>query len=226
MKPTVGLISRSGIVPIAASQDTAGALGSSVKIVARAVAAMAGRDPQDLATQGIPTDFDYDLAAATSNRSLRGKKFGLLSSGSDIPAANTLLQSITTMVGAGGEVILFEDTRKYPSRESYLILLYEFKRGLEVYLASASESKKTLQSLIDFNNKNETTVMPHFGQEIFHQALAVQHEYEAYADAKRIIAEIRDETIELLDANDFDGFIGLTRGPAWRTNTVEVMPWR
>ena len=218
MKPTVGLISRSGIVPIAASQDTAGALGSSVKIVARAVAAMAGPDPQDLATQGIPTDFDYDLASATSNRSLRGKKFGLLSSGSDIPAANTLLQSITTMVRAlGGEVTLFEDTRKYPSRESYLILLYEFKRGLEVYLASASESKKTLQSLIDFNNKNETTVMPHFGQEIFHQALAVQHEYEAYADAKRIIAEIRDETIALIDANDFDGFIGLTRGPAWLT---------
>ena len=194
MKPTVGLISRSGIVPIAASQDTAGALSLR---------------PQDLATQAIPTDFDYDLAAATSNRSLRGKKFGLLSSGSDIPAANTLF-AIHNHYGKGarGEVTL-------PQR--YLILLYEFKLGLEVYLASASESKKTLQSLIDFNNKNETTVMPHFGQEIFHQALAVQHEYEAYADAKRIIAEIRDETIALIDANDFDGFIGLTRGPAWLT---------
>ena len=218
MKPTVGLISRSGVIPIAASQDTAGALGSSVKIVARALAAMAGPDPQDLATQAIPTDFDYDLVAATSNRSLRGKKFGLLSSGSAITAANMLLQSVTTMVRAlGGEVILLEDTRAYPSRESYLILLYEFKRGLEAYLASASEQKKTLQSLIDFNAKNEATAMPYFGQEIFHQALAAQHEYEAYANARRVIAEVSDHTIELLDASDLDGFIGLTRGPAWLT---------
>jgi amidase len=218
MKPTVGLISRSGVIPIAASQDTAGALGSSVKIVARALAAMAGPDPQDHATQAIPTDFDYDLVAATSNLSLRGKKFGLLSSGSDITAASMLLQSLTTMVKAlGGEVILLEDTRTYPSQESYLILLYEFKRGLEAYLASASEQKKTLQSLIDFNAKNEATAMPYFGQEIFHQALAVQHEYEAYANARRAIAEARDQTIELLDASDLDGFIGLTRGPAWLT---------
>ncbi len=218
MKPTVGLISRSGVIPIAASQDTAGALGSSVEIVARALATMAGPDAQDLATQAIPADFDYDLVAATSNRSLRGKKFGLLSSGSDNAAADTLLQYLTTMVRTlGGEVVLFEDTRKYPSQQSYLILLYEFKRGLEAYLASASEPKKTLQSLIDFNSQNKATVMPYFGQEIFHQALVAQDEHKAYADARRIIAEVRDQTIGLLDANDLDAFIGLTRGPAWLT---------
>ncbi|MEC8756257.1 MAG: amidase family protein, partial [Pseudomonadota bacterium] len=92
-----------------------------------------------------------------------------------------------------------------------------FKRGLEAYLASASEPKKTLQSLIDFNTQNKATVMPYFGQEIFHHALVVQDEHKAYADARRIIAEVRDQTIGLLDANDLDGFIGLTQGPAWLT---------
>ena len=54
--------------------------------------------------------------------------------------------------------------------------------------------------------------MPYFGQEIFHQALVVQDEHKAYADARRIIAEVRDQTIGLLDANDLDGFIGLLEG--------------
>ena len=219
MKPTVGLVSRSGIIPIAASQDTAGALGTNVAIVARALAVMAGLDPRDPLTQAIPVDFDYDLLAAANNRSLHGKKFGLLPSGSDIAVANTFLQTLETMVSAlGGEVVPFEDKRKYPSRESFLLMLYEFKLGLEAYLATASEQKKTLQSLIDFNVKNEAVVMTHFGQEIFHQALAAQDQHEAYAKARSTIAEVRDQTIRLLDENGFDGFIGLTRGPAWLTD--------
>lgn len=221
MKPTVGLVSRRGIIPIAASQDTAGPIGNSVAIVAQTLAAMAGADAQDPATAAIPSNFDYDLAAAAFVRSLQGKRFGLLSSGIEYPQSQGFLQSLTDMVQRlGGEIVTVDDARIYPSDESYLVLLYEFKRGLEAYLAAATEPKKSLAALIEFNAQHRSTVMPYFGQEIFEQAILVQNEEVAYQAALQAIEEVREETLALMDDNDLDGFIGLTRGPAWQIDYV------
>ena len=78
-----------------------------------------------------------------------------------------------------------EDLRNYPSDESYRILLYEFSRGLEDYLASASGREKTLSEIIAFNEQNRRSVMPYFEQEIFQQSLAVKDETEKYQAALR-----------------------------------------
>ncbi len=221
MKPTVGLVSRHGIVPIAASQDTAGPMGQDVAIVALTLAAIAGPDSNDSATALIPANFDFDFAEAAANRSLRGMRFGLLTSGSQYPEAQMLLRQIRQLVvGLGGEVVDIEDSRDYPSDESYRILLYEFSRGLEDYLASASGPRKTLSEIMAFNEQNRRSVMPYFEQEIFQQALAVKDETEKYQAALEAVDLIRQQTLMLLHNNDLDAFLGLTRGPAWQINYV------
>ena len=221
MKPTVGLVSRHGIVPIAASQDTAGPMGQDVAIVALTLAAIAGPDSNDSATALIPANFDFDFAEAAANRSLRGMRFGLLTSGSQYPEAQMLLRQIRQLVvGLGGEVVDIEDSRDYPSDESYRILLYEFSRGLEDYLASASGPRKTLSEIMAFNEQNRRSVMPYFEQEIFQQALAVKDETEKYQAALEAVDLIRQQTLMLLHNNDLDAFLGLTRGPAWQIDYV------
>ena len=221
MKPTVGLVSRHGIVPIAASQDTAGPMGQDVAIVALTLAAIAGPDSNDSATALIPANFDFDFAEAAVNRTLRGTRFGLLTSGSQYPEAQILLRQIRQLVvGLGGEVVDIEDSRDYPSDESYRILLYEFSRGLEDYLASASGPRKTLSKIMAFNEQNRRSVMPYFEQEIFQQALAVKDETEKYQAALEAVDLIRQQTLMLLHNNDLDAFLGLTRGPAWQIDYV------
>ena len=221
MKPTVGLVSRHGIVPIAASQDTAGPMGQDVAIVALTLAAIAGPDSNDSATALIPANFDFDFAEAAANRSLRGMRFGLLTSGSQYPEAQMLLRQIRQLVvGLGGEVVDIEDSRDYPSEESYRILLYEFSRGLEDYLASASGPRKTLSEIMAFNEQNRRSVMPYFEQEIFQQALASKDETEKYQAALEAVDLIRQQTLMLLHNNDLDAFLGLTRGPAWQIDYV------
>ena len=221
MKPTVGLVSRHGIVPIAASQDTAGPMGKDVAIVARALEAIAGPDSNDSATALIPADFDFDLTEAAANRTLRGKRFGLLTSGSEYPEAQALLRRIRQLVvGLGGEVVDIEDSRDYPSDESYRILLYEFSRGLENYLASGGSPRKTLSEIMAFNEQSRRAVMPYFEQEIFQHALAVKDETAEYQAALEAVAAIRQQTLMLLHNNDLDAFVGLTRGPAWQIDYV------
>ncbi len=221
MKPTVGLVSRHGIVPIAASQDTAGPMGQDVAIVALTLAAIAGPDSNDSATALIPANFDFDFAEAAANRSLRGMRFGLLTSGSQYPEAQMLLRQIRQLVvGLGGEVLDIEDSRDYPSDASYRILLYEFSRGLEDYLSSASGPRKTLSEILAFNEQNRRSVMPYFEQEIFQQALAVKDETEKYQAALEAVDLIHQQTLMLLHNNDLDAFLGLTRGPAWQIDYV------
>ncbi len=106
IKPTDELVSRHGIVPIAASQDTAGPMGQDVAIVAQTLGAIAGPDSNDSATALIPANFDFDFAEAAVNSTLRGMRFGLLTSGSRYPEAQMLLWQIRQLVvGLGGEVV-------------------------------------------------------------------------------------------------------------------------
>ena len=221
MKPTLGLVSRDGIIPIAASQDTAGPMGDSVAVVARALEAMAGYDAEDSRTADIPSDFDFNLVDATNTGSLAGKKFGLLDSGRENEQGQRFLNELTRMIEhLGGQVIAIDDSRRYPSDAAYFLLLYEFNLGLESYLRTASEPKKTLQALIDFNNQNAATVMPHFGQEIFLQSLAAAGKSRQYSQALTDIEKTRRATLRLFQANELDGLVGLTRGPAWKIDYV------
>ncbi len=218
MKPTTGLVSRSGIVPISSSQDTAGPMGASVDIVAKALEVISGYDEDDPATSLIPSNFDFNFSSVTKNISLKGVRLGLLDSENSNPQVIKLHKKIKEIVNSlGGEVILINDDRDYPGDAEYYVLLYEFRVGLEEYLKNANSSMKKITDIIDFNNKNKDIVMPYFGQDIFYKSVE-STSYLKYLWSKYKLNKSYKSTKDLLEKYDLDAFIGLTRGPAWKIN--------
>ena len=215
-KPTVGLLSRHGIIPISSTQDTAGPMGKSVKKVAEALQAMAGPDKNDLTTLKAPKNFSYNFLQELKAGGIEGKRLGLLMAGSDYEDASNLIQRISMLINQlGGTVVEIEDQREYPGGAEYFLLLYEFKQGLENYLAKSSSKFKTLESLIQFNNKFSEKTMPFFQQEIFEKSLQTVGKEEEYKRALKMVDRVRLEFDGLLLKYNLDGFIGLTRNPAW-----------
>ncbi len=218
MKPTTGLVSRSGIVPISSSQDTAGPMGASVDIVAKTLEVISGYDENDPATSFIPSNFDFNFSNASKNISLKGVRLGLLDSENSNPQVIKLHQKIKEIVNSlGGEVILINDDRDYPGDAEYYVLLYEFRVGLEEYLKNTNSSMKKITDIIDFNNKNKDIVMPYFGQDIFYKSVE-STSYLKYLWSKYKLNKSYKSTKDLLEKYDLDAFIGLTRGPAWKIN--------
>ena len=220
MKPTTGLVSRAGIVPISSSQDTAGPMGVSVDIVAKALEVISGYDKNDTATWSIPTDFDYNFSSATNNASLEGVRLGLLDSENTNPQVTVLHEKIKKIVNSlGGEVILINDDRDYPYDAESYVLLFEFRVGLEKYLKNSNSSMKTLGDIINFNNANKDIVMPYFGQDIFYESIESTN-YLKYLWSKYKIIQSYKSTKNLIEKYNLDAFIGLTRGPAWKINYI------
>ena len=218
MKPTTGLVSRSGIVPISSSQDTAGPMGATVDIVAKTLEVISGYDENDPATSFIPSNFDFNFSSATKNISLNGVRLGLLDSENSNLQVIKLHKKIKEIVNSlGGEVILINDDRDYPGDAEYYVLLYEFRVGLEEYLKNTNSSMKTITDIIDFNNKNKDIVMPYFGQDIFYKSVE-STSYLKYLWSKYKLNKSYKSTKDLLEKYDLDAFIGLTRGPAWKIN--------
>lgn len=219
MKPSVGLVSRSGIVPISSTQDTAGPMGKTVIIVAKALQAIAGEDPLDASTLNIPKNFDFNFSKDLNKNSLKNKRFGLLNSGSDDEEGQKLLNKITKIISSrGGEVVEIEDTRVYPGEEEFFLLLYEFERDLELYLANTNTPYKNLEHLIAFNNANEDSVMPYFKQEIFEASIEASLDDDKYIEALAALEKVKEDFDSLLDRYNLDAFVGLTRNPAWITD--------
>ena len=218
MKPTTGLVSRSGIVPISSSQDTAGPMGASVDIVAKTLEVISGYDEDDPATSLIPSNFDFNFSSVTKNISLKGVRLGLLDSENSNPQVIKLHKKIKDIVNSlGGEVILINDDRDYPGDAEYYVLLYEFRVGLEEYLKNTNSSMKKITDIIDFNIKNKDIVMPYFGQDIFYKSVE-STSYLKYLWSKYKLNKSYKSTKDLLEKYDLDAFIGLTRGPAWKIN--------
>ena len=219
MKPSVGLVSRSGIVPISSTQDTAGPMGKTVTIVAKTLEAIAGEDPSDASTLNIPNNFDFNFTKDLNKNSLKNKRFGLLNSGSDDEEGQKLLNKITKIISSrGGEVVEIEDTRVYPGEEEFFLLLYEFERDLELYLTNTNTPYKNLEHLIAFNNANEDSVMPYFKQEIFEASIEASLDDDKYIEALAALEKVKEDFDSLLDRYNLDAFVGLTRNPAWITD--------
>ena len=218
MKPTTGLVSRSGIVPISSSQDTAEPMGASVDIVAKTLEVISGYDEDDPATSLIPSNFDFNFSSVTKNISLKGIRLGLLDSENSNPQVIKLHKKIKEIVNSlGGEVILINDDRDYPGDAEYYVLLYEFRVGLEEYLKNTNSKMKKITDIIDFNIKNKDIVMPYFGQDIFYKSVE-STSYLKYLWSKYKLNKSYKSTKDLLEKYDLDAFIGLTRGPAWKIN--------
>jgi amidase len=226
LKPTVGLISRTGIIPISVSQDTAGPMGRSVTDVALLLTALAGADASDPAGPPAAAHIDPDYASALSTEALRGTRVGILRKAMgyhpDVDAATE--RAIAAIRQAGGEAVDV-NVRTYGQWDApeMDVLLYEFKDGLNRYLSHANAPVRSLTGLIAWNTANASKVMPFFGQELFERAdakgpLSDAAYVKARAAARRLALD--EGLLAALSAGRLDAIVAPSMSPAWPTDHV------
>ncbi len=227
IKPTLGLISRSGIVPIAHSQDTAGPMARTVRDAALLLGALTGLDPRDKATQASAGKSLTDYTQFCDAGGLRGAKIGIARQYFNIgPAVTAVMeQCIALMRGAGAEII---DPADLPSFETWRdtelqVLLYEFKSDLNAYLAARGTRMRSLDDLMAFNRNHRSEEMPYFEQELFEQAQQKGPLTEkTYKDALATNHKLsRKEGIDaVIGKFKVDAIVAPTAGPSWLTDWV------
>ena len=221
IKPTVGLVSRSGIIPISASQDTAGPMARTVRDVAILLSVMAGVDPKTRHCRVAGQAPDYTRFLDPNG--LRGARLGIARKffENNAPMDAFLNGCIDALKKAGAEVIDPADLATHGQMDApeQQVLLYEFKDGINRYLTRLPPSSpaRTLEDLIAFNEKNRDREMPFFGQELFMQAQAKGPLTDAaYVKARADCVRLsRQEGIDALLAKyKLDAIVTLTSGPA------------
>ncbi|MEZ5558712.1 MAG: amidase [Pseudomonadales bacterium] len=229
IKPTVGTVSRQGIIPISHTQDTAGPMARSVTDAALLLQSMIGYDENDPAPRRYPQG-DPDLLPDPQGTRLDGIRIGVFRSyfgAGQFPRAEAVYtRAIETLRSLGAEII---DPIEYlPAPETraaeYNVMLYEFKAGLNAYLAAheVAADRDTLAELIAWNQANAQQVMPIFGQEVFVEADArgglddPEYLQALETGPQRVRADLQ----ALLDGQQLDALISLTTGPAWKTDWV------
>ena len=225
IKPTLGLISRSGIVPIAHSQDTAGPMARTVRDAAILLGALVGVDPHDSATSASPGKAAADYTRFLDPQGLRGARIGVARKyfGSNDAQDQLMNNLIDAMKRQGADIVDPADLPahgKFDDTE-FLVLLYELKADLDAYLAARPGAPASLQELIEFNDRNRDKEMPYFGQDIFLKAQAkgplTSKEYTDALDANRRLS--RQEGIDaVMDQFHLDAIMAPTAGPAWLTD--------
>jgi len=226
IKPTLGLVSRDGIIPIGHSQDTAGPMARTVTDAALLLNAMAIADQNDPATASRPASIP-DFAANLSADALKGKRIGVLrnyfGSGDDSRVESLVAQTIETLKNAGAEIV---DPIELAGDEMWdaegEVLDYEFKTDLAAYLQSSGAKLRSLKEIIAFNATHAATVMPFFGQEQMEEAekkgpLSEDAYLAALKKSKRIS---QSEIDGALKSNSIDAIIAPTNSPAWLTDHI------
>jgi amidase len=228
IKPTVGLVSRTGIIPISRSQDTAGPMARTVADAATLLTAMAGPDPNDPAAAAArtPTDFTRVL----DPNALQGARIGVARTLASPyrRLTDAALESALAVLKAKGAVIVDPVELPPASRLSACetdVLLYEMKAGLNEYLSARQPPAvvRTLADVIAFNERERAREMPHFGQELFIEAQAkgslTDRQYlDARAECRRVAgAEGIDRVVT---AHRLDAIVAPALGPAWVTDLV------
>ncbi len=227
IKPTLGLVSRSGIIPISHSQDTAGPMARTVADAAALLNVLKGFDERDSAThfEGITPDFTSALDPA----GLRGARIGVARKffGFNDRVDKLMADAIDLMKREGATIV---DPADLPSHgkfdaAEFEVLLYEFKADLNKHLARLppGDHPRTLKQLIEFNEKNREREMPYFGQELFIRAEAKGPLTEAaYLKALRSSkAMSRAQGIDaVMVRHKLDALIAPTGGPAWTTDLI------
>ncbi len=219
IKPTVGLWSRTGIIPISATQDTAGPMTRTVQDAAILLGAGIGVDEADPITKKSTGKSLTDYTPFLKKDGLKGKRIGIekshLNGNPDLVA---LLRSAMATMETQGAIMVEVDVLgplKLLGTAEYQVLLYEFKDGLNKYLASSNGKVKSLKEFIAFDLENEKKLMPFFKQEIL-----VESEGKGGLDSKEYLDSLAKTTgfrktiLDLMTANKLDALSGFTNGPA------------
>jgi len=225
IKPTVGLVSRSGIIPISSTQDTAGPMARSVSDAVYCLNAIKGRDPRDAATQSIPKDIRQDYTSFLNIKGLTGKRIAhFTASRGKLESVDSLMdQAIETMKSEGATVIEIDKiSQDKVGQNSFTIMLYEYKQGLNNYFASLGPDApiKSLDELIEWN-KNDNLELEHFGQEYLEMAQKKDGldspDYKEHLES--LINLSRKEGIDrIMNEYNLDAIIAPTNSPAWKTD--------
>jgi amidase len=223
IKPTIGLVSRTGIVPIAHSQDIAGPMGRTVADAAILLGAMVGVDAQDESTKDNEAKIQTDYTKFLDKDGLKGARIGVARNyfGFNPEVDKLMEQAIETMKKLGATIIdptNLENIREIREPE-YTVLCYEFKTDLNAYLAEFLEKgPRTLKELIEYNEKHKDKIMPYFGQEHFIRseekgALTDEEYLEALAKCKQIT---QDEGLDkIIKEHNLDALIAPSGSPSW-----------
>ena len=228
IKPTVGLVSRAGIIPIAHSQDTAGPMARTVADAAALLDAMIGEDPRDPVTRGVRATWRGGLAAAMDPNGLKGARIGIVRNlvGSNPGVRKLMDEAADAMTKAGAVPIdVTMPSVLEISGPEFEVLLYEFKADLNAYLAELGPGTpvKSLAAVIDFNEKNRDREMPWFGQEILEMAqskgpLTDPAYRKALASCRRLSRTLGID--RAVTQFKLDALAAPTADPAWLTDPI------
>jgi amidase len=227
LKPTVGLWSRSGIIPISASQDTAGPMGRTVSDVAILLGALTGTDPRDAATAASAGHTAADYTKFLAMDGLKGARIGVARNlGGFNPEVDRLVDAAVAALKAAGATVV--DPANLPTANQYgdaetTVLDYEFKDGLAKYFATLGPKApvKSLADLIAWNEKERAREMPFFAQEIFERAVKCGPLTDAkYRDARaKCLKMTRTDGLDaVMTRQRLDAIISPSNPPAWVTD--------
>jgi len=226
IKPTVGLWSRSGIIPISATTDTAGPMARTVTDAAILLGAMTGFDDNDTVTKLSEGKAEKDYTKYLDANGLQGKRIGIEKSYLKVhEAVDTLFQkAIEQLKSKGAEIVEvdFLKTMKGIDGDEFTVLQFEFKDGLNKYLKSTNGKVKSLKELIEFNKQNESMAMPYFKQETLETSEAKGDlDSKEYKEAlKHILTVTRNGIDEMMTKEKLDAISGPSFGASWCTDLI------
>jgi amidase len=221
-KPSLGLVSRTGVVPISAEQDTAGPMARNVVDVAVTLSALQGRDPADPATSKYPAGQPTDYASLLRADSLRGARIGLWRLpvlGPDVDAVMT--ETARVLTARGAQVVPVELPHQARLGElEFPALLTEFHRDIDKYLATRTNVPRDLAGLIAYNRADPLERTCFAGQELFEQALAAPEPRDpGYLAMRAELTDLAKRSIdEVVAKYRLDAIAAPTNPPAWKTN--------
>lgn len=230
LKPTVGLVSRSGIIPISSSQDTAGPMTRSVADAAVLLAAMVGRDENDRVTANSVGRAVFDYPLHLNANGLRGARIGVLRQkmGSDAAVDAAMELAIATMRRAGAVVVDAQiPTEGQWDAGELDVLTWEFRAGLEHYLTTRGAPMGSLAEIMDFNRRHAGDEMSYFGQDLFEQAAAKGPLNDPlYLEARSTIRKLAGEQgiDAALQAQQLDALIAPAVAAAWKADMTNGDP--
>lgn len=229
LKPTVGLVSRAGIIPIADAFDTAGPITRSVRDAALLLTALQGVDPRDGSTAAAQPYATRNYAAALDGAALRGARIGVARKSFGFhPRVDALIEQALEVLAKQGAVIVDPVDVTFPRalmKQAIEVMLFEAKAGLNAYLAELGPGAKrrNLTDIIAFNQEHAAKVMAHFGQELLVAAnqrggLDDPAYLAALADVRKAARE--DGIDRVVKEHTLDAIVAPSGSPAWKTDAV------